>query len=276
MTVSIETFFREHPIFTHADFEGFVGRRGNRSPNTVTNMIKQHLDAGHIVRIKRGLYASIPYGADAKIHPINPFLVAGSLAEDAVVAYHSALAFHGFAYSSSYRFIYLTKHKPKSLEFRGETYQPSVFPSSLLKNNQAHSYVNIEDIQGAGIQVASRERTLVDVLDRPLLGGGWEEVWRSLDMIERLKVANVVEYTLLLGNATTIAKVGFYLEQRKKDFSVDSKQLETLRKHSPISPHYMGDMEKEQYRFIKAWNLMVPLSLINRDWEEELGWEPKL
>ncbi len=37
---------------------------------------------------------------------------------------------------------------------------------------------------GGIVRVTAFERTLVDVLDAPDLGGGWEEVWRSLEMVE--------------------------------------------------------------------------------------------
>lgn len=276
MVTSIATFFRDYPVFTHDLLEQTVGQNNRKSPSTIANTIKHHLDQGHIVRIKRGLFASVPYGADSKTYPISPFLVAASLAKDAVIAYHSALAFHGVAYSSIYRFIYLTQHKPKPFEFRGEIYQPAAFPASLVKKKQTHVYVKTEDAQGIDIQVTSKERTLVDLMDRPLLGGGWEEIWRSLDMIERLKIDSIIDYALLLENATTIAKVGFYLEQRKKELAIDKKQLDILKKNCPVSPHYMDDVHKGQYRLIKDWNLMVPLSLINRDWEEDLHWEQKI
>ena len=144
-----------------------------------------------------------------------------------------------------------------------------------MKKGQTRAYVNMGDIQAMNIPVTSKERTLVDVMDRPLLGGGWEEIWRSLDMIERFKIDDVVDYVLMLGNATTVAKVGFYLEQRKKNVDIDLKQFEILQKHCPKSPHYMGDAKEGGYKLIRHWNLMVPLSLINRDWEEALQWEPK-
>ncbi len=275
MASKVEIFFRQHPIFVHQTFAQALSDNGAKNPNTLKNILAHHLHRGHIVRIRRGLFASIPYGANPKTHPINPFLIAANLTDDAVVAYHSALAFYGVAYSSSYRFIYLTAHKPKMCEFRDESYQASLFPSALINNSQTHSHVNTEDVNGMGIHVTSKERTLVDVMDRPLLGGGWEEIWRSLDMIERLKVDHIVDYALLLENATTIAKVGFYLEQRQIELNVAHNQLAILQKHCPTSPHYMDGVSKEKCKFIKQWNLMVPLSLINRNWEENLQWEPK-
>ena len=40
------------------------------------------------------------------------------------------------------------------------------------------------DRAGLAVRVTSLERTLVDVLDRTDLSGGWEEIWRSLEMVE--------------------------------------------------------------------------------------------
>ena len=60
------------------------------------------------------------------------------------------------------------------------------------------------------------ERTLVDVLNRPDLTGSWEEIWRSLESVEFFDLDKVAEYVHLLGNATTAAKVDFFLEQHRE------------------------------------------------------------
>lgn len=72
------------------------------------------------------------------------------------------------------------------------------------------------DRAGLSVRVTSLERTLVDVLVRPDLGGGWEEIWRSLEMVEFFDLDVVIDYTLLFENATTAAKVGFFLELRRR------------------------------------------------------------
>ncbi len=65
------------------------------------------------------------------------------------------------------------------------------------------------------VHVTSRERTLVDALDRVSLSGGWEEVWRSLEMMSNLDLNSVVMYVAALGNATTVARSGL-LEQHSE------------------------------------------------------------
>jgi predicted transcriptional regulator of viral defense system len=76
---------------------------------------------------------------------------------------------------------------------------------------------------GLPLRVTDIERTFVDVLDRPDLSGGWEEIWRSLESVEYVKTERVVEYALLLNKSTTVAKLGFFLEQHKDHLMVEDK-----------------------------------------------------
>jgi hypothetical protein len=55
----------------------------------------------------------------------------------------------------------------------------------------------------------------------------------SLESVEYFDLDQVGEYALLLGNATTTAKVGFYLDQHRESLMVDDKDLRALRKHRP-------------------------------------------
>jgi predicted transcriptional regulator of viral defense system len=268
MAIKIERFFRQYPVFTRKIFDDHIN---SKSINTTKNTLSHHIRQGHIVRIKRGLFASIPYGADPTTYPINPYLVASYLSDDAVIGYHTALSYYGTAYSISHRFIYLTETKNRTLKFHGVTYQPTAFPTTLISKEQTHCYVNTEDVQGLDALITSKERTLVDVLDRPLLGGGWEEIWRSLDMIQYLNIEHVVEYTLKLDVATTVAKVGLYLEQRQKELNIPEEVLRELQKHIPSSPCYLENSRNSKSKLVNRWNLMVPESLIYKYWEESLS-----
>ena len=66
----------------------------------------------------------------------DPFLLASKMTPDAVLAYHTALEFHGRAYSAFQEFTYLTRTATRPAEFRGNTFRPAAFPKSLLEKNQ--------------------------------------------------------------------------------------------------------------------------------------------
>jgi predicted transcriptional regulator of viral defense system len=268
MATTLQQFLRKNPIFTYDAFARAVSGDYKRSKNTVKALLAHHILQGHIVRVRRRLFAAIPVGAESETYPINPYLVAGYAVPDAVIAFHSALSFYQVAYSVSYRFTYLTQHQSSRFNFRSESYEGIKFPASLMQKHQENIFIQTKDVQGINIRVTSLERTVVDVLDKPRLGGGWEEIWRSLEMIDRIKINQVVEYALLLNNATTVAKVGFYLSQRQKELNVSPDAILELREHCPRSPHYIDPAARKDGRLLDDWNIIVPKSLIIKDWEE--------
>lgn len=206
----------------------------------------------------------------APLHcPIDPFLVASKMAEDAVIAYGSALDLHGNLHTTQSRVIYLTKKRVMaSFDFRDIKYLAVAIPSALKAVGQETFGVQSMDRLGQQVLVTSLERTLVDVLDRPYLCGSWEEIWLSLEGIECLDLDQLLKYALLLTNSTTIAKLGFFLETHRETLMIPENYLEELRKHRPAKPHYMNRNQSEPQKMIAKWNLLVPLSLINRSWEE--------
>jgi predicted transcriptional regulator of viral defense system len=120
------------------------------------------------------------------------------------------------------------------------------------------------------LRVTSLERTLVDVLDRPDLSGSWEEIWRSLESIEFFDLDKVVAYALLLKNATTGSKVGFFLEQHRETFMVEERHLKPLREQRPRQPHYLDRGKRESGVLVSGWNLVVPKAVRQRTWGEVL------
>jgi predicted transcriptional regulator of viral defense system len=268
MATNLQKFLRKNPVFSYTAFAQAASKNHEYNRNTVNALLAHHILKGHIVRIRRRLFAAIPVGADPKTYPINPFLIAGYAAPDAVVSYRSALSFYQKAYSTSYRFIYQTKHQSSSFNFRTENYAAMNFPEILVEKHKENIFTNLEDVQGLNVRVTNLERTLVDVLDKPHLGGGWEEIWRSLSMINRIKIDQVIEYVFLLNNATTIAKVGFYLSQRQKELKISSEILNKLHARCPRSPHYIDKIARINGKFINNWNIIVPQGLITKEWQE--------
>jgi len=106
------------------------------------------------------------------------------------------------------------------------------------------------------------------MLDRPYLCGSWEEIWLSLESIEYLDLDLVTKYALLLANATTFAKLGFFLEIHREALMISENYPQELRKHCPLKPHYMDRNQSGPQKMSSKWNLVVPLSLIHREWEE--------
>lgn len=261
-------FFSTHPVFTHEEYLAAHGHGRERSPRTVDSLLGRHVDAGRLVRVRRGLYAAVPTGASADDFQADPFLVASKLADDAVVAYHAALQFRGKTYSVWHRFTVLTATHLRPLVFQGNEFVAVAPPKAVREAPDFGGLVVTEPYASGEVRVTTLERTLVDLLDAPAHGGGWEEVWRSLEMVEFFDLDAVISYALKLGSALTLARVGFFLDQHREQLFVEDKHLAPLRARSPKQPRYF-DTTREAGRLVKEWNLVVPERVLSRSWEEQ-------
>ena len=265
-----EAFFRRHPVFTGEELATHLSSSGDTGARTQESLIAYHTKAGHLVRVRRGLFAVIPPGADADTHSVDPYLVAAKLTKDSVLSHHTALEFHGRAYSMWRQVTYSASRPLEKLTFRSHVFQGTRFPEALRRLGMEHFDVLSRDRSGLSVRVTSLERTLVDVLDRPHQSGGWEEVWRSLESVEFFNLDKVVEYTLLLNNATTASKVGFFLDQHREELMVEEWHLQPLLKMRPRQVHYLDRNRRGPGSLSADWNLVIPVEVAGRAWAEVL------
>jgi len=268
--MNLTSFFEQSPVFTHDEYKQFLQSIGTTNQNTQRELLSYHLKKQHIIRVKRGLYATIPisFHHSAGDFPVDPYLIAGRIRKDSVLAYLSAFDFHGVSYSLHHQYYFMSESVIHPFNFNEAEFVCLSFPKTLQKKQATNFEVLSVDRQGLNIQVTSLERTIVDVLDRPNYAGGWEEIWRTAEHISILNLDKVVEYVNLLNNASTIAKLGFFLEQFKDQFLVNDKTLNYLEAKKPTGIHYLERSKRESGKHIPRWNLVVPNYIIERSWEE--------
>lgn len=255
-------FFSTHPVFRYEEFVVHCSGESSRKISTVDSLLTYHMKAGTLRRLRRGLFAIIPHGTDPADMQIDPYVIAGKLASDAVLGYHTALSFLGKAYAPRKQFYVLTHNLIQGFKFDDYEVIRVANPVSLIRADKEHFGVVSHERMGVTIRVTSLERTFVDVLGKMELGGGWGELRQSLGAIDYLNLDEVVEYALLLRNATTMAKVGYYLESNRERLLVTDKSLETLCAHRPRSPQYLERRQNHKnYHFINRWNILIPEGL---------------
>lgn len=266
----LNTFLSQHAVFTLEELDHFLCKEGSGNPNTRKALLTYYRKQGRIVPVRRGLYAVVPPGSSPDKSPVDMYLLAAKMAPDAVLGYHTALEFHGKAYSVYNRLHYLSARRSLPVIFRNYEIRRVSVPQPLLSKGKEMFGVLRHRRSGSELRVSDLERTLVDVLDRPALTGSWEEIWRSLESVEFFDIEQVIKYVLLLENATTAAKVGFYLEQHREDLMVDDVHLKPLQRLRPLQPHYLKRGKRKGCRWMKKWNLMVPDEILNQSWAEVL------
>jgi predicted transcriptional regulator of viral defense system len=268
--MKLNEFLSRYAVFTVDELNCVLSARGSGKSNTRKSLLTYYRNQGRIIPIRRGLYATVPLGGDPIANPVDPYLVAAKMSGDAVLAYHTAMEFHGKAYSVYTRLHYVSKRKSLPLRFQSHEFRRVPVPHLLQEKRKELFGVTSHKWSGVELRVTNFERTFVDMLDRPNLAGSWEEIWRSLESVEFFDLDQVVEYVLLLENATTAAKVGFFLEQHQETLMVDATHLNQLRSLCPRQPHYFDRGKRKGCQWVKNWNLLIPLEILNRSWGEVL------
>jgi predicted transcriptional regulator of viral defense system len=267
--MSVYEFFEQNPVFTHEEFKQYLISQNTNNPNTQRETLSYHLKKQNIIRIRRGFFASIPLASRGNtFFSIDPYLIAGRISHDAVLSHHTAFDFYGISHSIFHQFTFMSEQKIRPFIFQETKFICLPFPKMLLKDKKNNMDIVTADRQGLSIKVTSIERTLVDALDRPEYAGGWEEIWQTAKHISILNFDKLTEYAISLNNATTIAKLGFFLEQHKEKFHTDEKVLMRLEKKKPNGVHYLERSKREAGKLIQRWNLIVPDYIIEQAWEE--------
>lgn len=260
-------FFATHSVFTRDDYVAGRKAAGKHDPRTADSLLRKHLATGRITRVRRGLYVTVPPGANPETVQADRYLIATKAAEDATVSHHAALQFHGRSYSVWDQVTFLSLRNLRAFRFRTTQFLPLKPPKEVAKLPEFGGGVKIIPHAGGKVRVTTLERTMVDLFHTPSHGGGWEEIWRSLEMVEFFDLDAVIRYTLTLGSALTTARVGFFLEQHSDKLFVEERHLKKLAAYAPRQTRYF-DHSREPGQLMKRWHLIVPKRVLHREWEE--------
>jgi len=77
--MKLNKFFAQYPVFTYGEFIAYLGREGNYSQKSVWSLLNYHEKIGHILRIRRGFYASVPASHHREAYQVDPYLIVGRI-----------------------------------------------------------------------------------------------------------------------------------------------------------------------------------------------------
>jgi predicted transcriptional regulator of viral defense system len=215
---------------------------------------------GWIERLERGSYIIIPLEAGPdRVWSENPLVIGTLLEPDGAAAYWTAVHHWGWTTQLPRDVFFITsrrRYNPRptilGVEYRFVTLKP-----------QRVFGIAEESADGFRVSVTDRERTIVDIMDRPDLAGGTAEVsealqqaWGSLDL-ERL-----TQYLERLEGGTPPKRLGFLAE---------SLSLPDVEAWLPRWRRLLGSGFTALERggapggtLLRAWNLRVNVSGFER------------
>jgi len=247
--MSVQSYLEQHHVFSLEEFRAELGE-GRTSYNLLTRAVKK----GNADRVMRGVYVS-RMGQFSEVEP-DPYLVAAAVSHDVVMVYHSALELHGLAHSPSRRVQFTSSRLATRFAYRDFEYERYQRPALPASDEDARSTTLVARPQGV-VRVTTRERTLVDCINHADLSGGLEEVSRSLAALPYVDASSVLAYLRVLGSPTAVARTGWLLEQRAKDWYVSSAALDEMRAMLGRGPYYLA-RSNEAGRWVPSWRMYLP------------------
>jgi predicted transcriptional regulator of viral defense system len=246
-----DSFFYNHAVFRKAELAAYLGQEEYSTP--VANFLYYYTKKGKIIRLGRSIFAVV----SPTKSKINPYLLAGKITRDAVVADHSALCYWTGNRTIPSCFYYMAKSPWKWFIRQNTAYCGITTPRGIQQAKQEKLGICEETIEGTTFRITGPERTLVDVLNSPKRCGGWKTAWQALESLPNIKLDLVLEYLKSLNNATATAKVGYYLDEHRDQFQLTDGQINELIALRPKQPCYVDRSKRHNGVFIKRWNLII-------------------
>ena len=191
-------------IFTTRDAEAILQR-----PNAAVRKIMHRLvQRQWVKRIEKGKYLIVPISAGSDAHyTINELIIASRFIEPYYLTYATAISHYGLTEQPT-RTVYIATSKRRlPAEMHGITYR-----FVTLQDRKFFGYTTVW-VGDQKIQMADREKTLVDALDHPEFCGGLVEaakaIWNSRDEVDWDRV---MAYTKQMGSGAVIKRLGYLLE----------------------------------------------------------------
>lgn len=248
--IPLTQFAQSSTLFTLEELGHRYGKK-ERS-RSVRNMLYRLKRQGRIRQLTKGVYA----GALATAS-VNRYSVPSKLRKDAVVAFHSALEFHGVANQVFQAVYYLSVRPRGDMTFDGVSYHCVAPPRRLVRAHRLEFQVELSRDK---VRVTGRERSIVDCLAFLEYSGGVDEVDHSLAMLPSFDCDVALEYLRLLRMPWLYARLGFLLDRHAEKLFFKGKSRDIFLRRLPRGIAYL-DRKRPGNRWVPTWNLMVPEAL---------------
>ena len=198
---------------------------------------------GLVERIEKGKYLIIPLGARKGEYTVNEYIIGSQLIQPAVIAYWSALNYHGFTEQiPGTVFIQTTsRKKQQNPEIFGIKYRIVRVVSKKL--------FGVENawIGDVAVKITDPEKTVVDCLDKPQYCGGIAEAAKALN--KDLDPDKLKRYAADIGNSAVIKRLGYLCD--KLGTRIDIKPEHLSRNYPLLDPSMHG-----KGRLNRKWKLI--------------------
>lgn len=234
------------------------------SPKNAAKTLAWWARQGWLSRVRRGLYVPVPLEArTGDVALEDPLIVADRLFAPCYVGGWSAAEHWGLTEQIFRSILVMTTQKPHNRKpaIKGTTFVlRTISPASLFgtkPNWRGRVKVNVSD----------PSRTVLDLMDDPVLGGGLRpsvDVLQSYLRSEMKDLKLLVSYAERLGNGAVFKRLGFLLERfaSAERETIEACQKRITKGNVKLGPSLRAD------RLVTAWRLWVPESWAKERWND--------
>lgn len=69
--MKLDEFFTRYPVFRTEEITQFLNSHGSTNPSIRNALLAHHQETGRNLRVRRGLYATVPIGIPLALDPIG-------------------------------------------------------------------------------------------------------------------------------------------------------------------------------------------------------------
>ena len=219
-------------FFSIEDARKILGHKRNDPTSQFLERLKRK---GWILRLKRGLFVSVPLSAGGETNPhIHEFLIAMRLVSPATIAYWTALNHHGMTEQLP-RTVYVATNHPVRYPAKDVLW----FTFKIVSLRGPRYFGIMKDwIDDGEFNITDREKTIVDGLDLPEYVGGVGEIAKALRASwKELDTEKLFRYAVRMGNVAVVKRLGFLMEALKLGDAEPLREAVELSKgFSPLDP----------------------------------------
>jgi len=224
--------------------------------NAAAKKLARWASKGWLSRVRRGLYVSVPLESrTSDIALEDPWLIADRLYAPCYIGGWSAAEYWELTEQIFRTIVVMTTQKPRD---RSPVIKGTSF---LLRTVQNETLFGLKPVWRGQVKVSVSDpgRTLLDVLNDPLLGGGLRSTTdffanylksdnRNLDLL--------IDYADRLGNGAVFKRMGFLLEHLvpEEQKVIDACRERMTTGNAKLDPSLATD------KLVTRWRLWVPES----------------
>jgi len=215
------------------------------------NLLDRLVRKGWILKLRKGVYAIVPLEAGergATGYTLHSFVIASVLVKPYYIGYWSALNHHGLTEAIPPS-VFIATTKPRN----SRKILDISFKFVTIPRSKFFGYQSVE-IERHGVNISTKEKTIVDCLDHPEHCNGVEEVAKALYYSKKeLDYEGILDNTKKIGNNAVLKRLAYISEV------LGLKELSAMLTHVYFSKgySYLDPTSPRKGRFLEKYRLII-------------------